>query len=124
MNCPSCGNSETRPSQHSYWSDFFQRLRGREPYRCRKCRLRFYSDESPSQDAGGAKLSPVENRSNREISKARRRRIIRGAIAIAIFAAMFLIFLVLLNYLTSDRGPQREFGRIDSFCSRSLEAIS
>jgi hypothetical protein len=51
-----------------------------------------------------------ENRSTRELSKARRKRIIRGFIAIAIFAAMFLIFLLLLNFLTADKGAQKEFG--------------
>jgi hypothetical protein len=58
---------------------------------------------------GGARAVP-ENRSTRELNKARRKRLIRGFIAIAIFAAMFLIFLLLLNFLTADKGAQKDFG--------------
>jgi hypothetical protein len=111
MNCPSCGNSEIRPSQHSYWSDSLQRMIGRAPYRCKKCRLRFYSSEAPPSILLGSNRAVDANRSTHEINKSRRRRLLRSLIAIAIFAVMFLIFLILLNVLTADKGSQKDVGR-------------
>jgi len=124
MICPSCGDSETRPSQHTYWSDLFQRMLGREPYRCRKCRLRFYSSETPSSDVEGAKHHTPTNRSNRELTKVRRRRLLRALIAIAIFAAMFVVFLILLKYLTADKASQKDSRTVRPTVVKSLGKIS
>jgi hypothetical protein len=66
-----------------------------------------------SKRSGRPHLDPLHE------AKRRRKRLLRGLIAIAIFAAMFLIFLMILNYLTSDRGAPKEIGEI-----QSLSAIS
>jgi hypothetical protein len=117
MTCPSCGNSDIRPSDHAYWSDAFQSVFGRKPYRCRKCRHRFYSSETPPPATEGSKgraqLDP------RDEAKRKRTRLLRGLIAIAIFAAMFLIFLMILNYLTADKGAPKEIGKVQSLSTIS-----
>jgi hypothetical protein len=119
MTCPSCGNSDIRPSEHSYWSDTWQSMFGRKPYRCRKCRHRFYSSETPPPAAEGTKRSGRAQLDPIHEAKRRRKRLLRGLIAVAIFAAMFLIFLMILSYLTSDKGAPKEIGEI-----QSLSAIS
>jgi hypothetical protein len=114
MICPSCGNADIRPSEHSYWSDTLQSVLGRKPYRCRKCRHRFYSSETPPPAVEGAKRSGRPQLDPLHEAKRRRKRILRGLIAIAIFAAMFLIFLMILSYLTSDKGAPKEIGQLQS----------
>ncbi len=109
MTCPSCGNTDIRLSQHSYWGDTFQSIFGRMPYRCRKCRHRFYSSGTPAV-AEGPKGSRKAHLVTREELKSKRRRLLRGLIAIAIFAVMFVIFLMILKYLTTDTGPPKDYG--------------
>jgi hypothetical protein len=79
---------------------------GRLPYRCRKCRFRFYS--SKPLDPASAKKK--ERRATHDEIKRSRRRLWRIIIAVAIFAGMFVIFLLILNFLTSDKGPAKDFG--------------
>jgi hypothetical protein len=119
MTCPSCGNSDIRPSEHSYWSDTLQNVLGRKPYRCRKCRHRFYSSEAPPPAVEGSKRSGRPQLDPRDEAKRRRKRLLRGLIAVAIFAVMFLIFLMILNYLTSDRGAPKEIGEIQRLATIS-----
>jgi len=112
MICPSCGDSAIRFSQHSYGSDAFQSLFGRMPYRCRKCRRRFYSSQTLPATSDGKKVSRRPHLDPRDEIKSKRKRLLRGLIAIAIFAAMFIIFLMILNYLTSEKGPPKEVGEL------------
>jgi hypothetical protein len=92
---------------------------GRKPYRCRKCRHRFYSSETPPPAAEGSKRSGRAQLDPLHEAKRRRKRLLRGLIAIAIFAAMFLIFLMILNYLTSDKGAPKEIGEIQPLATIS-----
>jgi hypothetical protein len=108
MNCPTCGTSEVRPSEHSHWSDGLQRIMGRLPYRCRTCRLRFYS----SKPLNPLSEKKKDRRATHDEIKRSRRRLWRVIIAVAIFAGMFVIFLMILNFLTSDKGPAKDFGVI------------
>jgi len=122
MICPSCGSTQVRPSRHFHWGDIFQNMRGRKPYRCRKCQFRFYTSESPEAGQEGhphRTHNPAGPRSARD-----RRRIVRRIIAIAIFAVMFLIFLLFLHFLTTDRAIPKEVGEAPHGSMRSLAQVA
>ncbi len=40
--CPKCGRKDSRPSMRSGLTDFFLRVVLLAPFRCRRCRERFY----------------------------------------------------------------------------------
>lgn len=97
-------------SQQPRWSDAFQRIRGQQPYRCRKCRLRFYAP-----DLSDLNVSPVAqphsvHRSALHTRARNRRRTVRRLITIAIFTLMFAIFWFYLRYITADRTPADNSG--------------
>ncbi len=91
-------------STETHWCDALQRIRGRQPYRCRKCRYRFYA--SLLAEING-RIGP-SNSTHRGASLTRarnRRRLVRRLITIAIFTVMFIIFWLYLRYITTDRLP-------------------
>ena len=109
MTCPKCGSSEIRLSRHAHSMDALHRIGGDQPYRCRKCRHRFYSsevlvvgDSESVRPAQGSRHTPGSSwlRSSRS-----RKRLKRGLIALTIFVAMFVIFWLFLRYLTTERAP-------------------
>ena len=91
--------------------DNLHRIGGRVPYRCRKCRHRFFSSEvlmqSDAEVAQSANAGQPRHahRKTRQKSPRSRKRLVRGLIAFVIFAVMFLIFWVFLRYLTTERAP-------------------
>jgi len=96
MNCPACSSDDVRTSQSSRWNDFFQRVRGREVFRCRSCRKRFYSS-TPIGDG--------TNTANR-----RKKRLRRQLLVIAIFVVAFMIFWYFLRYITAEKDAPSESG--------------
>lgn len=111
MVCPSCGSSEIRVSRHPHAMDMLERLRGRQPYRCRKCRGRFYSSNPLPPDVSNGSLSSQTSRrsstrkSPRKTNPRNRRHLLKTLTAVVIFAAMFVIFWWFLRYLTTERDP-------------------
>jgi len=106
MTCPSCGSVETRPSRTAAWADVFQRLRGREPLRCRKCRARFFVKETGTKTQGSA--APLHRRKEpvRRSVMAKRDNLIRKTAMIAVFVVAFAVFLLVL-YLIVTRRPEQ-----------------
>ena len=111
MTCPECGSSEIRLSRSTSFQDAFQRLRGREPFRCSKCRLRFFAFESPefaSKKALGSKLG------RRSLWNSRiKKRLAKRMIVISIFAVALAIFLLFLRYVTTEQTPSGDSGAAD-----------
>jgi hypothetical protein len=117
MTCPECGSSEVRASSSTRWNDFLQRVRGREAFRCRKCRLRFFA--SPSSDSGSkpTEQSTDIRRPNKLMSTRSKKRLVRRLIAVVIFAAAFALFWFFLRYLTTERMPTTDSGAVNSSLS-------
>lgn len=109
MNCPECGSDEIRISRHAHAKDVLYRFCGREAYRCRECRYRFYGKMSPTLEATAYDQSsklhrwPFWPRSSQE-----RRRFRRAVGYFAIFALAFLIFWLFLRFITAERSPSDE----------------
>jgi transcriptional regulator NrdR family protein len=108
MTCPDCGSSEIRLSRSRRFQDAFQRLRGREPFRCSKCRVRFFAIESPELALGKAAHSNPDRRSlwNSRIKK----RLAKRMIVVSIFAVALVIFLIFLRYVTSEQSSSGDSG--------------
>jgi multidrug efflux pump subunit AcrB len=118
MTCPKCGSSEIRTSRSARWSDVFQRVRGREAFRCRQCRQRFFASVAfASETEGGA--SNRSQRSALHLSTRTRKLLVRRLIVISIFAVMFVIFWLFLRYLTTERSPSVDSGAVSSHLTSS-----
>lgn len=98
MKCPKCDSPEIRPSSRSKWLDIFESKLGREAYRCRKCRHRFYANLEPGA-ASGAKRTT--SKSKHEVRRGTR-RVRPWMVETAIFVIMLLLFYVFLRYLTRE----------------------
>jgi ribosomal protein L37AE/L43A len=111
--CPQCGSPEVRRSHHHKWFDRFYSPLHRQPYRCRKCRHRFYG-------AGSAAASDaVSKRSHKRESKRGMRRLRHWMLEAAIFAVLLLLFFVFLKYLTREPPASPEGSSlIDTHCPR------
>ena len=103
MICPKCGSSDVRSSRNPRWSDVFQQVRGREPFRCRECRRRFFASVSePAPDLAGQPKST--QRSRWHISTRTKKRLARRLSLIVIFAVALIIFWLFLRYITNEPG--------------------
>jgi hypothetical protein len=110
MTCPECGSSEIRRSRSGKLKDVFQRVRGREPFRCSKCRVRFFAMVSPELAFKETAHSQPGRRSlwNSRIKK----RLAKRMIVISIFAAALVIFLIFLRYVTTEQNPSSDSGNV------------
>jgi len=114
MICPACGSSEIRTSRHTRWSDFFQRVRGREAFRCRTCRLRFFASQSTKSGPEQVVQSKHIHRPQKLMSTRSKKRFVRRLVVILIFAVAFVIFLFFLRYLITERMPASDSGAVSS----------
>jgi hypothetical protein len=122
MTCPECGSSEVRASRSTRWSDIFQRVRGREAFRCRKCRLRFFASSSTVSVAPVTEQvvrSKRTRRPTRHTSSRTKQRLIKRLVVISIFAVAFILFLFFLRYLTTERMPASDSGTTSSHVTNS-----
>ena len=104
MTCPECGSSEIRRSRSGKLKDVFQRVRGREPFRCSKCRdalLRhMVSPELAFKETAHSQLG------RRSLWNSRiKKRLAKRMIVISIFAAALVIFLIFPRYVTTEQKP-------------------
>jgi hypothetical protein len=111
MICPQCGSSDIRISRHPHVADVFQRIRGREAYRCRKCRNRFYGALAAGADKGRARKSTHQYRGSLwgRGGFQQRRRLFRKALFFAVFAAAFALFWMFLRFISTDRMPSEDY---------------
>lgn len=102
ITCPVCGSAEVRPSRSTRRTDVFPRLRGRAPFRCRNCRLRFFAALSAVESPKGAKRAPSRPH-KRHLSRSSKKRIVRTLMMILVFAVAFILFLIFLRYMMTER---------------------
>jgi hypothetical protein len=114
MTCPECGSSEVRSSKSTRWNDFLQRVRGREAFRCRKCRQRFFA--SPSSESVSNPVTHAHH-PTKLMSTRSKKRLVRQLIVAAIFAVAFALFLFFLRYLTTERMPTTDYGKANASLS-------
>jgi len=114
MVCPACGSSEIRGSRSTHWDDFIQRVRGREAFRCRKCRQRFFASTGIEPAPKPASQSKKTSRPRKLISERSKKRLVRRLVVITIFAAAFIMFWFFLRYLTTERMPASDSGAVGS----------
>jgi len=95
IQCEACGSARVRPSRQADPAD---KIRGsaQVPWRCRDCRIRFYSAAVPEEPAA-ARHRP-HRRGLRGILKLRKRALISSGIFLLILG----LFLICLVYLTHD----------------------
>jgi hypothetical protein len=79
---------------------------GRQAYRCRTCRQRFYY----SAFGGVSRPSPGDSGQKRRGVKVvdfrRRKRMMRRIVTVLVFAAMFSLFGLFLRHISQDHPPQ------------------
>jgi ribosomal protein L37AE/L43A len=114
MTCPHCGNSDIRRSHSSQWSDVLHRAFGRDAYRCRKCRLRFYSPRYAQITTHATKKSDRSGKAAKRLDFRRRKRLIRRLITIAVFVVMFAMFGLFLRHIMEDHPPANNSQGADS----------
>jgi len=105
MSCPRCANPDIRRSRSSHWSDAWHRAWGRDAYRCRKCRLRFFQTclaQTADQIKGQTDRS---RKAGKRLDFRRRKRLIRRLIAITVFIVMFSMFGLFLRHISQDNPP-------------------
>jgi len=87
-------------------TDVFSRFRGREPFRCRNCRRRFFAAPSTVERQKSAVKPARSHRSKRHLSRRTKKRIVRTLIMISVFVVAFILFLIFLRYLMSEHQPK------------------
>jgi transcriptional regulator NrdR family protein len=102
MNCPLCSNSDIRRSHSRYRDDVFQGLLGREAYRCRKCRHRFFMHRSASAAVQVPKNTASKSGGSRPIDTRKREYLVRKLIQVAVVIVMFSLFGLFLSRLAVD----------------------
>ena len=114
MTCPHCGSSDVRHSHSLHWSDGWHRALGREAYRCRKCRLRFFLPRMSQIFAHATGQSVRSRKATKRLDLRGRKRLIRRLIAITVFVLMFSLFGLFLHRITEDRTPASSSQGTDS----------
>ncbi len=87
-------------------TDVFCRFRGREPFRCRNCRRRFFASPSTVKSQKSAVKRVPSHRSKRHLSRRTKKRVVRTLIMISVFVVAFILFLIFLRYLMIERQPK------------------
>ncbi len=106
MTCPQCTSSDIRRSHGSGWGGVLQNVRGRQAFRCRKCRHRFFalpSTQLAGNDSGqpGSKIQPDPIGKRRKM-----RRLFRRIISVAVLVVVFSLFGLFLRYISVDHVPK------------------
>ena len=113
IQCAACGSSRVRNSRQADPMDKIHGKNGQLPWRCRDCRIRFYSAAVKEEPA--VTQHRPHRRGIRGILKRRRRAIISSGI----FLLLLGLFLICLGYLAKDHPdnqsriyPPAGFGRL------------
>ncbi len=120
MTCPECGSSDIRESRSAHWSKLFQQIFGRQPFRCRKCRRRFFASDSTASAPERAANSKDTRRPARLMTTRTKKRLVRRLIVISIFSLAFVLFLLFLGYLTTEHMSSSDSGSLSSPLSGSV----
>ena len=108
--CPSCGSTEVRISKRSHWSDVFHLAGGREAFRCRNCRRRFFVKQAEEKSISTSSRQGSNQRSRPRMSTTAKRRLQRKLLIIFIFALALTIFGFFLRYILREPSPPSDSG--------------
>ena len=108
--CPSCGSTEVRVSKRSHWSDVFHLARGREAFRCRNCRRRFFVKQAEEKSISTSSRQGSNQRSRPRMSTTAKRRLQQRLLIIFIFALALTIFGFFLRYILREPSPPSDSG--------------
>ena len=108
--CPSCGSTEVRISKRSHWSDVFHLAGGREAFRCRNCRRRFFVKQAEEKSISTSSRQGSNQRSRPRMSTTAKRRLQRRLLIIFIFALALTIFGFFLRYILREPSPPSDSG--------------
>jgi hypothetical protein len=97
--------------------DVIERLLGKEAFRCRICRKRFFAPQSHAAGFKEAFLLMHNQRSNSRLSARTRRHLMRKLVIITIFAIAFVLFWVFLRYIIAEANPAQSTGGFGIFFS-------
>jgi type VI protein secretion system component VasF len=77
---------------------------GRQAYRCRTCRQRFYCSafEEPRRGSGFSQ----KKRGVKVVDFRRRNRMMRRVVTVVVFVVMFSLFGLFLRHISQDHLPQ------------------
>jgi hypothetical protein len=100
MICPHCSSTEVRHSHSSRWDDFLHCAYGRQAFRCRVCRQRFFASPGAQVRAKPFKHPGRKNHRRKPIDPRKKKRLIRRLIWVGVVVTMFLLFGAFLHYLT------------------------
>ena len=114
MTCPICGSSDVRQSSNPHWGDVFQRVLGKDAFRCRGCRTRFYASSKGSNSKQVVPPAPSK-RSRRFLKASARKRLARMAVTFLIFAVAFGLFWVVLRYFMAAKNPTDDTGAVSTY---------
>jgi putative flippase GtrA len=102
--------------------DAFHHVFGREAYRCRECRIRFYGAKSAALETSASDHSSKSRQwSFGQASPSEHRRLMRRLTLFAIFALAFIIFWFFLRFLTAEHGSSDQTLRGSSYGVSSCE---
>lgn len=121
MICPQCGSSEIRSSKSTRVQDVIERVRGRDAFRCRQCRNRFFASDVGGAEAAKTTESKGSSRPKKLISSRFKKTFTRRLTVISIFAVAAIVFWFFLRYLTTERSPSQDSGAVTfhATCSHS-----
>jgi hypothetical protein len=108
--CPSCGSTEVRVSKTSRWSDVFHLIVGREAFRCRNCRQRFFARQAEDPAVSPSSRQGSNQRSRPRMSTTAKRRLQQRLLIIFIFALALTIFGFFLRYILREPSPPSDSG--------------
>jgi hypothetical protein len=106
MTCPQCASSDIRRSNNSSWKDVLPRLRGRQAFRCRKCRHRFFAQASAQPATSDPDRHAAKIKGDPFSKQWKKRRLFRTIIGVAVIIAMLSLFGLFLRYIAEDHPPK------------------
>ncbi len=113
MNCPKCGENNTRLSRRSTWRDLLHKVASQRAWRCRNCKERFYARggaEVPAVEAAAPKQrTHSKSKQKRKTGQPRlSKRTQTRLVEAGLFVGMLVVFYFFLRYLTQERLPTGE----------------
>jgi len=102
MTCPHCNSADIRRSNSLNWFDSLRLSGGSDPYRCRSCRKRFFHSQTTTKkssppDFAGAMLQRLNSVTSINV----RKQLLGRPVTVVIFAAAFILFLIILFRVTT-----------------------
>ena len=104
MNCPLCNSVDTRPSRKESRFAFLNEWRGRQLYRCRECRHKFFVQLSSQEMRRLKEAESIRMKRKQGWKGLIQKRTHRRAVEALVFFGMLVVFYLAFNSLVSRDG--------------------